>query len=90
MTSKEMKIGARLAAQMNKVLVKELRGQSLAFSFQVGSYALSSLIAGFVDAIFSNSHPDKKQEFIEQLIHASQMVLVAKDRIREANPGERH
>lgn len=90
MNNKELKVGARLAAEMHQILSKALHGQTLGFGFTVGTCALSSLIAGFVDAIFDDNHPDKKQEFIEQLIHSSRMILVAKDKIRESNSGEKH
>jgi hypothetical protein len=90
MINEEMEIGAKLAAEMNKMLLNELNGKSKKYAFMVGNYCLSSLITGFIDEIFSNEFPDKKRQFVSELISLSQRLLLAKDKIRDANTNEKH
>jgi hypothetical protein len=88
--NKYLEIGAEISFEMDKILRAKLQGKSSEYKFKVGSYALSSLIASFVDDIFSNKFPDKKIEFIGELIISSKLLLHVKNKIRESNKGDPH
>jgi hypothetical protein len=90
MNKKQMEESAIMAQEMQEILTKKLNGKSVEYAFKVGNMALSSLTAGFIDALFKNAHPDKKFEFLDELFHFTKMILHSKNLIRDNNAGEKH
>jgi hypothetical protein len=91
MKDNEMFVNAAKAAQeMQDVLVKNMERKDLEYCFKFGCASLSSLLASFIDGIFKNANPDKKQEFVEELIKSTKMLLHVKNLIRDNNVEQKH
>lgn len=87
---KVMKDAAILAHEMQKMLLKKVKNKDMEYLFKFSSYMLGSLIAGFVDAVILNSHPDIKLKLVEDMMHMTKMLLAAKDKIRDSNLSSPH
>ena len=78
------------ASEMEKILLKKVKNKKVNYIFKFGTGALSSLLAGFIDSILKDSHPEQKLRLVDDMCHMTKMVLISKEKIRQGTSSEPH
>ena len=85
-----MVIGAKLAEEMEKILLKKVKDKPIEDIFKISTYAIPSLIANFIDTIIGNQHPSEKILLLDNILSMSKSLLHVKEMQRQSNKSDKH
>lgn len=90
MIDKNRMIAAETAQKMGEILLAAIVGEDMESTFKIGTEALASLVADFIDAIILNGYPERKLMLLDDITALLKLLLHVKNECRKHNPTEKH
>lgn len=85
-----MHSAAILSEKMSEMLLKKLKNKNSEDRFKLIVSTISSFAGGFIDAVVDNDAPNVKLDLLNEILHITRMVLIAKEKMRECNSSDLH